>query len=170
MASLVEDLLNILQTERNTYDQLYDLAQKEREAIIDRKLELLEETVAKEQELGSELKNLENARVKGLRSMAIVLGKDGQDLTVSQIIDLLDRQPEEQKMLTEAKEALVESANRMQFMNQQNQVLLQQAMEMVDFDLTLFRSLRQAPETANYNRSAYSTGDFLPSGGFDAKQ
>jgi flagellar biosynthesis/type III secretory pathway chaperone len=89
---------------------------------------------------------------------------------VSQIIDLLDRQPEEQKMLTEAKEALVESANRMQFMNQQNQVLLQQAMEMVDFDLTLFRSLRQAPETANYNRSAYSTGDFLPSGGFDAKQ
>ena len=51
MASLVEDLLNILQTERNTYDQLYDLAQKEREAIIDRKLELLEETVAKEQAL-----------------------------------------------------------------------------------------------------------------------
>ena len=170
MASLVEDLLNILQTERNTYDQLYELAQKEREAIIDRKLELLEETVAKEQELGSELKNLENARVKGLRSMAIVLGKDGQDLTVSQIIDLLDRQPEEQKMLTEAKDALVESANRMQFMNQQNQVLLQQAMEMVDFDLTLFRSLRQAPETANYNRSAYSTGDILPSVGFDAKQ
>lgn len=170
MASLVEDLLNILQTERDTYDRLYDLAQSEREAIIDRKLDLLEETVSKEQELGSELKNLENARVKSLRSMAIVLGKDGQDLTVSQIIDLLDRQPKEQQMLREAKDALVESANRMQFMNQQNQVLLGQAMEMVDFDLTLFRSLRQAPETANYNRSAYSTGDILPSGGFDAKQ
>ena len=73
MASLVEDLLNILQTERNTYDQLYDLAQKEREAIIDRKLELLEETVAKEQELGSELKNLENARVKGFQVLFITL-------------------------------------------------------------------------------------------------
>ena len=170
MASLVEELLSVLETEKTTYDQLYELAESEREAIINRKLETLEATVAKEQELGSELKNLENTRIKSLKSMAIVLGKDGQELTVSQIIELLDSQPEEQKKLREAKDALVESASKMQFMNQQNQVLLNQAMEMVDFDLTLFRSLRQAPETANYNRSAYATGDILPSGGFDAKQ
>lgn len=170
MASLVEELLSVLETEKTTYDQLYELAEAEREAIINRKLDTLEATVAKEQELGSELKNLENTRVKSLKSMAIVLGKDGQELTVSQIIELLGSQPEEQKKLREAKDALVESATKMQFMNQQNQVLLNQAMELVDFDLTLFRSLRQAPETANYNRSAYSTGDILPSGGFDAKQ
>ena len=170
MASLVEELLSVLETEKTAYDQLYELAEAEREAIINRKLDTLEATVAKEQELGSELKNLENTRVKSLKSMAIVLGKDGQELTVSQIIELLGSQPEEQKKLREAKDALVESATKMQFMNQQNQVLLNQAMELVDFDLTLFRSLRQAPETANYNRSAYSTGDILPSGGFDAKQ
>ena len=170
MASLVEELLSVLETEKTTYDQLYELAEAEREAIINRKLDTLEATVAKEQELGSELKNLENTRVKSLKSMAIVLGKDGQEPTVSQIIELLGSQPEEQKKLREAKDALVESATKMQFMNQQNQVLLNQAMELVDFDLTLFRSLRQAPETANYNRSAYSTGDILPSGGFDAKQ
>ncbi len=170
MASLVEDLLNILETEKTTYDQLYDLAESERQYIIDRKLQELETTVAKEQELGSELKNLENLRLRALRSMAIVLGKDGQELTVSQIIDLLGNQPEEQSKLRSAKDALVQSATRMQMMNQQNQVLLSQAMELVDFDLTLFRSLHQAPETANYNRSAYSTGDILPSGGFDAKQ
>jgi flagellar biosynthesis/type III secretory pathway chaperone len=170
VASLVEELLSVLETEKTTYDQLYELAEAEREAIINRKLDTLEATVAKEQELGSELKNLENTRVKSLKSMAIVLGKDGQELTVSQIIELLGSQPEEQKKLREAKDALVESATKMQFMNQQNQVLLNQAMELVDFDLTLFRSLRQAPETANYNRSAYSTGDILPSGGFDAKQ
>ena len=28
----------------------------------------------------------------------------------------------------------------------------------------------QAPETANYDKNAYNTGDILPSGGFDAKQ
>ncbi|MCR5640895.1 MAG: flagellar protein FlgN [Lachnospiraceae bacterium] len=170
MASLVEDLLKILETEKETYDQLYELAESERAAIIDRKLDVLEETVSREQDLGSELKNLENARVKSLQSMAIVLGKDGQDLTVSQIIDLLGKTPVEQQKLKVAKDALVESATRMQMLNQQNQVLLNQAMELVDFDLTLFRSLRQAPETANYNRGAYATGEILPSGGFDAKQ
>ena len=54
--------------------------------------------------------------------------------------------------------------------NEQNQVLLQNALEMVEFDLTLFKSLRQAPETANYDSNAYNTGTLLGSSGFDAKQ
>ena len=48
--------------------------------------------------------------------------------------------------------------------------LLKQALEMVEFDLTLLRSTRQAPETANYDKNAYNTGDILGSSGFDAKQ
>ena len=58
----------------------------------------------------------------------------------------------------------------MRTINQQNEVLLKQALEMVEFDLTLLKSMRQAPETANYNRNAYNTGDLLGGGGFDAKQ
>ena len=45
-----------------------------------------------------------------------------------------------------------------------------QAMELVEFDMALLKSMRQAPETANYNRQAYNTGELLGSGGFDAKQ
>ena len=48
--------------------------------------------------------------------------------------------------------------------------LLKQALEMVEFDLTLLKSMRQAPETANYDKNAYNTGDILGSSGFDAKQ
>ena len=58
----------------------------------------------------------------------------------------------------------------MQDCNLRNEKLLQQALEMVEFDLTLFKSMRQAPETANYNKQAYNTGDILPNSGFDAKQ
>jgi hypothetical protein len=47
---------------------------------------------------------------------------------------------------------------------------LRQAIELTEFDITLFKSLRQAPETANYNRKAYSTGVLLGGSGFDAKQ
>ena len=58
----------------------------------------------------------------------------------------------------------------MRTMNEQNQALLNQAMEMVEFDLTLLRSMRQAPETANYDKNAYNTGELLGGSGFDAKQ
>ena len=54
--------------------------------------------------------------------------------------------------------------------NQQNEVLLKQAIELTEYDITLFKSLRQAPETANYNNRAYNTGVLLGGSGFDAKQ
>jgi hypothetical protein len=40
----------------------------------------------------------------------------------------------------------------------------------VEFDLTLFKSLKQAPETANYDKNAYNTGSLLGSGSFDTSQ
>jgi hypothetical protein len=51
--------------------------------------------------------------------------------------------------------------------NAQNVVLIQQAIELNEFDLTLFKSMRQAPETANYDKSACNTGTLLGSSGFD---
>ena len=58
----------------------------------------------------------------------------------------------------------------MRILNRQNEELLQQALEMVEFDLTLLRSMRQAPETANYDKNAYNTGELLGGSAFDARQ
>lgn len=170
MASLVDDLLGVMAKETEGYNKLYDLAQEKRQSIVNRDLETMEGVTSKESDVTSELKNLENKRVKILKDMSVVLGKDDETLTVTQVILLLSKQPQEQKALTDARDELVKAASNMQFMNTQNQILLNQAMEMVEFDLTLFKSMRQAPETANYDKNAYSTGDILPSGGFDAKQ
>ena len=65
---------------------------------------------------------------------------------------------------------LKDTAEKLQRINQQNVVLLNQAIEMTEFDITLLKSMRQAPETANYNKNAYNTGTILGSSGFDAKQ
>ena len=50
----------------------------------------------------------------------------------------------------------------------QDVALIKQAIELNEFDLTLFKSLRQAPETANYDKTACNTGSLLGSSGFDA--
>ena len=72
--------------------------------------------------------------------------------------------------MTEARDALVKTATRLQAANEQNSILLQQALEMVEFDLTLFKSLKQAPETANYDKNAYNTGELLGGSSFDTSQ
>ena len=102
--------------------------------------------------------------------MSIVLSKEPEELTITNMIAFLNKQPDEQHKLTELREKLRATLENMADINQQNEVLLQQAMEMTEFDLTLFRSMRQAPATANYDKSANTTGELLGSGGFDARQ
>ncbi len=170
MASLMEELLTVLKDEKACYDTLLELSEPKRASIVKSQIENLTRVTMEEETLASRLKNLEKKRLQVLRDMAVVLGKDGQELSVTNMIDLLSGQPDNQRALTEARDALVQSASKMRFMNEQNMILLNQAREMVEMDLTLLKSMKQAPETANYNRYAANTGDLLGSGGFDAKQ
>ena len=56
--------------------------------------------------------------------------------------------------------------------NEQNRELLNNALEMVEFEMTLLQATKSAPATANYNRGAINAGDTMGviSRGFDAKQ
>lgn len=170
MASLIDDLLTTLSKEKDGYEKLFELTKEKRSAIVNKDISVLEGMTEKEQEVAAVLRNLEKRRLALMKDMAVVLGHDNENLTVTAIIGFLDKQPEEQEKLTKARDELIDAAGRMQFMNEQNRMLLEQAIEMVEFDLNLLKGLRQAPETANYNRNAYNTGDLLPNGGFDFKQ
>lgn len=159
-----------MKAEQDNYQKLIDLSDDKRKTVIQGRIDDLEKITAKEQDIADSLKSLENKRVSLLKDMAIVTGHDNEKVTVTQVIEMLSGQPEQQKQLTEARDALTRTAGIMQTENERTQVLLQQALELVEFDLTLFKSLKQAPETANYNKDAYNTGELLGGGGFDAKQ
>lgn len=170
MASLMEELLEVLGEEEKQYQELIELADVKSQAIIKADIDKLSEVTTQEQNAASTLLNLSNKRARVLDDMATVLGKDPAKMTINKMIGYLENQPEEQKKLSERRDRLLEAGTQMQRLNQQNETLLKQALEMVEFDLTLLRSMRQAPETANYNKNAYNTGDLLGSSGFDAKQ
>lgn len=166
----MEELLEVLGEEEKQYQELIELADVKSQAIIKADIDKLSEVTTQEQNAASTLLNLSNKRARVLDDMATVLGKDPAKMTINKMIGYLENQPEEQKKLSERRDRLLEVGTQMQRLNQQNETLLKQALEMVEFDLTLLRSMRQAPETANYNKNAYNTGDLLGSSGFDAKQ
>lgn len=170
MASLMEELLEVLGEEEKQYQMLIELSSVKSDAIIRADIEKLGEVTTREQDAASVLLNLSNKRTGVLKDMATVLGKDPEEMTVNKMVGYLENQPEEQKKLAECRDRLLEVGTQMRILNQQNEALLKQALEMVEFDLTLLRSMRQAPETANYDRNAYNTGTLLGGGGFDAKQ
>ena len=170
MASLMEDLLDVLEKEEAQYQGLIELGQRKKEAVIKADITTLEQITEKEGDVASVLQNPAKRRTRVLNDMATVLGKEPGEITITKMIGYLEGQPKEQEKLKQIKERLLETGTKMRTMNEQNELLLKQALEMVEFDLTLLKSMRQAPETANYNKNAYNTGDLLGGGGFDAKQ
>ena len=110
----------------------------------------------------------------GARNLRRLIEKEIENPLANAIVTgdkpLLGAQPDIQAKLTAARDRLLDAAAQMQKINELNSQLLAQAIELAEFDITLFKSMRQAPETANYDRNAYNTGDILGSSGFDAKQ
>lgn len=168
MASLVEELVNVLEKEQKIYETLIGYGEQKTDILIRGDVAALEKLTGLEQLAGDELNAQSNQQIQLLRDIANVLGKSREKMTVTRLIELLDSQPEVQKQLATARDRVLDAAGRMQSLNEQNAVLIRQAIELNEFDLTLFKSLRQAPETANYDRSAANTGTLLGGSGFDA--
>jgi hypothetical protein len=168
VASLVEELVKVLEAEEQTYQTLIEFAQKKTEILIRADVPALEQLTNREQLVSDRLNAQGNQQKQLLNDIAVVLGKTSEQMTVTRLIGLLDSQPTVQTQLTEARDRVIAAANKMKSLNEQNVVLIQQAIELSEFDLTLFKSMRQAPETANYDKSACNTGTLLGSSGFDA--
>ena len=170
MASLVDEIVNVLIEEEIMYSALLDCAERKTQILINADIPALEKLTAEEQMKSDELLSLGNKQIQLLNDIKTVLGRKEEKLTVTSLIGYLGSQPQVQEKLTTARNNLIEVATKVQKKNQENEMLLKRAIELVEFDITLFKSMRQAPETANYNKNAYSTGTLLGGSGFDAKQ
>ena len=168
MASLVEELVNVLEAEKQIYTTLVGYEERKKDVLIAADVAALEEITTKEQLAGDDLIAYSNKQIQILKDIATVLGRTDGKMTVTRLISLLDTQPKVQEQLTEARDSLLTAANQMKTLSDQNAILIRQAIELNEFDMTLFKSLRQAPETANYDKSAYNTGSLLGGSGFDA--
>jgi len=172
VASLMENLIDILDKECNEYDKLLGLSQEKTPIIVSGNLENLQKITDEEQELVVKVNSLEKMRLEVVADIANVLNKDVATLKLADIIALLDKRPAEQQALAQAYDRLKITVQGLKRANEQNRELLNNALEMVEFEMNLLQATKAAPETANYNKGAYSSGDTMgvPGGGFDAKQ
>ena len=170
MASLMDDLALVLESEVEQYKKLVALSEAMRDALVISDVSAVEQITADQESVANDLQALEGQRVRIMNDMALVLNRKPEELKVSALEESIGHQPQVQERLRNIRMELTKTMEELKRRNQSNQALLRQSMELLEFDLNLFRSMRQAPETANYNKSAYNTGDLLGSRGFDAKQ
>lgn len=171
MASLMENLIEILDRECDEYEGLLTVSQRKTPIIVSGNLENLQKITDEEQTLVSRINHLERRRMEVTADIATVLNKDVTKLTLTNLIDMLAARPSEQKALMKSYDRLHVSVRELKRVNEQNGELLKDALEMVNFEINMLHAAKAAPETANYNRGAYSLGDTMGvNRGFDAKQ
>ena len=172
MASLMENLIDVLNKESSEYENLLELSMKKTPVIVAGDLEKLQQITDEEQIVVSRINNLEKLRTENINDIANVLNKDVTTLKLTNLIAMLEARPMERQKLAEVHDRLQSVVRRVQMVNNQNRELINNALEMVEFDMNLIQSMKTAPGTAEYNRGAYNTGNSigLNRSGFDAKQ
>lgn len=172
MASLMENLIDVLNRECTEYEGLLELSQRKTPIIVSGNLENLQKITDEEQELVGRISRLERERTEVTADIANVLNKDVTALKLTNLIEMLSGRPAERQQLEQAHDKLQAAVHGLQRVNEQNSELLKNALEMVEFEMNLLQASKAAPETANYNRGAYSAGSTMGVGsrGFDARQ
>ncbi len=172
MASLMENLIEILNGESQEYENLLKLSEAKSPVIVSGNLDELARITDEEQTVVGRINQLEKKRRETFSDIANVINKDVNTLMLSDLIDMLGQRPDEQKKLAKVHDSLRTSVRAVKRVNDQNRILLQNATEMVEFELNMLQAMKTAPETAQYNRGAYNAGMQMgvSAGSFDAKQ
>ena len=170
MASLIDNLIDTLKKENEEYELLFELSTEKTGIIVKGDPKALNEMIQREQEVVDRINVLEKKRTEITKDIGVVLNREPKDLTLPKLIELLARQERECSALKQIHDKLSGTMSRMVRVNESNKTLLKESMEMIEFEMNLIKSMRQAPATANYSGTSYADNSYASRVSFDAKQ
>ena len=170
MASLIDELINTLESEYIIYQQLIPVANKKTQVIISNDLKALQEITSQEQNAIDQISALEHKRETVMTNIKTVISRK-EDLTVKALVELLNNQPKEQKALSIVRDKLRETVLTFNHINNRNESLIQQSLEMIEFNMNFIQSTRMSPGNNTYTKGASKyEAQARGTGMFDAKQ
>lgn len=171
MASLIETLIDVLDKENTEYESLMELANNKTSAIVNGDVDKLQEILLQEQHCIDVINGLDAKREENVKDICNVLNIPTDGIKIADIVNLLSKQPKGKAALSEVHFKLKRTIDNLMKVNDNNKVLLQESMDMIEFELNLARNSVVAPQTGNYSKGAYEQSNNYGSvGAFDAKQ
>lgn len=171
MASLIDDLISTLGMEYDIYQQLIPIANEKTQIVVKNDLSALQEITEKEQLAIDRINSLEHKREVIMDNIKTVINRKSDTLNMKTLIQLMEKQPKEQKALSVLHDNLLRTIQKLVDINNRNKSLIQQSLEMIEFNMNFIQSTRMSPGNNTYSKDA-SKYDVQASGTgmFDAKQ
>ena len=143
MASLMENLIEVLDLESTEYENLLGLSMKKTPVIVAGAMEELAKITDEEQNVVSKISRLEQRREEVFADIANVINKDVKTLKLSDLIEMLASRPEEQQKLARVHDKLSSAVHEVKRVNEQNRILIENALEMVEFDMNMLQAMKK---------------------------
>lgn len=171
MASLIDELISSLSAEKAIYEQLIPISEKKTRVLVQNDLEELKKITAQEQLLVDKAGIIGHRREEIIKNIGVVLNKKPEELDLTSLTRLLAKQPQEKEALAALHDSLRIIMKRLVEVNERNKKLIENSLEMIEFQTNFIQSTRMSPGNNNYNRNATNiyTADY-GGRGFDAKQ
>jgi len=169
MASLIEELINVLEETTGCYEDLLHVANNKKDVIIKGDVPSLQTLTDQEQGVAGRLLRLEKKRLDIINDVCLVTNKDPKTMTISTLIDMLMGQSEQEK-LKEVSAKMIEAVEEMKKVNDTNKLLIEESLEYVSFTMNAIQSAQAAPQGNAYQKKGnlYDGGNGMNF--FDAKQ
>ena len=130
---------------RSEYKSLLDIAKEKTDAIIRNDIDELQIIVGREQQIIEKLDALESAREEHVEDIANVLNVPLDEMKIDRLIRMMEKQPQFQQELIRVHDSLKATMNQLIMLNDNNRVLLQQSLDMLEFEINIAKSAKLAP-------------------------
>ncbi len=170
MASLIEELISVLEETTGCYESLRIVANNKKEVIIKGDVPSLQTLTDEEQGVAGRLLRLEKKRQELIEDVCLVTNKDPKTMTVSSLIDLLQGQKDEQTRLKKVSQHMIEVVDEVKKINDINKTLIKESLDYVSFTMNALQSASSMPQGNAYQKKGGLYDQQNGRNFFDAKQ
>ena len=149
MASLIETLIDVLDKENTEYQGLLKLSEEKTTAIVNGNVERLQEILGLEQRSIDKINKLDAFRDENVGDICNVLNIPRKGIKIENIADMLSGQPKDAKALTDVHMKLKRTLDQLMKVNENNKMLLQESMDMIEFELNLAKNSKDLTPSSN---------------------
>ena len=143
----MDHLIKLLKAQLDFYNELLEIAQQKKAFIVKNDIESMKSITGRENSLIGKLQKTELE----LRELVLKLAKSpsasANELTLAELINNIN-ESDEKRQLNSLRKSLRASMDEVKALNEQNQKLINQSLEYMDFILNLFRNSVSGPAFA----------------------
>ncbi len=170
MASLMDDLIAVMEQEAICYENYLEIANNKKEVIIKGDVPGLQQITQEEEIVAGQLFRLEKRRRNIVEDICTVTNRRMEGFTVSGLVRDLAARPEESQRLKTVADRLSRALEQCDQLNQTNKLLIEQSLEFLEFMINAFSGMTRPGGSQTYLKQGEVKLPQSEHSIFDAKQ